>query len=77
MRIGPVPGDEVSMPPQQRLRLDKEDRPAVTTQPACQRGEDGSVVGFEPCPRDLTFKHGELMTQDEDLDILRTIATSA
>jgi hypothetical protein len=47
MRVGPVVRDEASMPTQDRVGSDEEDRPAITAEYTRQRGEDRSVVGFE------------------------------
>jgi hypothetical protein len=70
-------GDEAAMPPQQRVWLDHEDRPAVTAEYARERAKERAVVGFETRTRDLASQHGELMTQDEDLDIFATIRPAA
>jgi hypothetical protein len=42
-----VVGDEASMPAQDRVGSDEEDRPAVTTEHPRERGDDGAFVGFE------------------------------
>jgi hypothetical protein len=73
----PVVRDESAMPTQDRLRPDEEDGPTITTYGACERGEDHAIVGFETRTRDLALQHRELMTQHEDLDPLRTIASTA
>jgi hypothetical protein len=62
VRVGPVVGDESSMPPQNRVRFDHEDGPAVTAEYARERGKDGAVVGFEPRTDMLALQHRELVT---------------
>jgi hypothetical protein len=68
--------DEASMPAQDRVGSDKEDRPAVAAEHASERGEDSSVDGFEARPCNLPLQNGGLMAQHEDLDILGTIPTA-
>jgi hypothetical protein len=65
------------MPPEDRVRSDEEDRPAVAAEHTSERAQDGAVVGFEARTRDLTSQHRELMAQDENLDILGTIPSTA
>ena len=60
MRIRPMFRDEASMPTQDRLRSDQEQRPAVTPQRTSQRREQRSVEWFEPRPCDVTFQDLEL-----------------
>jgi hypothetical protein len=64
------------VPAQDRVRSKKEDRPAVATEHTRERGEQSTVVWFEKRTGDLASQHRELMTQHEDLDILRTIPAS-
>ncbi len=65
------------MPAQNRVRSHEEHRPAITTEHTSERGEERTVLQLETRTRDLASQHSELMTQHEDLDILRTIPTSA
>ena len=65
------------MPPQQRVGLHHEKRPAVTAEHAGERGEDGAVVGSEPWMCLLASQHGELVAQHEELDIFGTIRATA
>ena len=76
MRVGPVVGDEASMPTQDRVGSHEEDGPAVTAEHTRERGEDRSVGGFEARPCNLAVQHGELVAQHEDLDILGTISAA-
>jgi hypothetical protein len=70
MWVGPRPGQEPPVPPQQRLGRDEEARPAGPGQHAADRSEQGPVGGLELGPRALAAEHGELMAQDEDLKVL-------
>jgi hypothetical protein len=53
--------DEASMPTEDRVRSDEEDRPAVTIERTRERGENRSVEEFEARTRDLTLPDRELM----------------
>jgi hypothetical protein len=77
VRVGPVVGDEASVPTQQRVGLHEEDGPAVTADRARERGKDRAVVGFETRTRDLSVQYSELVAQHEDLDIFGTIRAAA
>jgi len=72
-----VVGDESSMPTKDRVGLDEEDRPAVTTKDPRHGGEDRSIFGFETGTRDLALQDRELMAQYEDLGILGTVRATA
>jgi hypothetical protein len=65
------------MPRQDRVGVHQQDRPAVTTECTRQRGEVRTVVGFEARTSALALRHGELMAQHENLDILGTIRAAA
>ena len=77
VRVGPVVRDEASMPAKDRVGLHQEHRPPVAAEHARQRGEDRPVGGFETRSRHLTVQDRELMAQDEDLGVLRTIGAAA
>jgi len=69
VRLGPRAGDQPSMPPQ-RLRSNEEARPAGSRQDAADGGEQGPVGGSELGPRRLAAQQGELVAQDEDLEVV-------
>jgi len=66
-RIGPRARDEPPVPPQQRLGLDEEARPASSGQGPADRREQGAVGGLEPGMCDLAAQHGELVAQHGEL----------
>jgi hypothetical protein len=74
-RVGPCAGDQPPVPAQQRLGPDEEARPARPRQDTADGGEQGPVGRFELWSWSLAAEHGELMTQDKDLQILGGIAT--
>jgi hypothetical protein len=57
MGIRPVVGDEASIPTEDRVGSDEEDRPAVTAEHASERGEDRTVLGVEARTRDQAPQH--------------------
>jgi len=69
MRVGPGAGDQPAAPAQQCLGLDQEARPAGPGQQAADRGEQGAVGGFELGAWDLAAQHGELVAQDQELQV--------
>ena len=78
VRVGPVLGDETSMPTQERLRPNKEHRPAVTAEGTRANAlSKARSSGVNAWARDLALQDGELVAQHEDLDILRPIAPAA
>jgi hypothetical protein len=70
VRVGPCAGHQASVPAQQRLRPDDETGPAGSGQHAADGSEQRSVGGPEPGSSRLAAQHTELVTQDEDLQIL-------
>ena len=76
IRVGPGAGYQPPVPAQQRLGLDQEARPAGAGQHAADCGEQRPVGGFEPGPRDLAAQDGELVAQDQDLQILGGVTAS-
>jgi hypothetical protein len=76
MRVGPGAGDQTAMPAQQRVRPDEEARPARSRQHATDGGEQGPVCRLQPGTWELATQHGELVAQDEDLQILGSFAAA-
>ena len=70
VRVDPGAREEPSVPAQQRLRPDEEARPASSGQGTADRREPGPVGGLERGSWDLTAQDGELVTEDEDLEVL-------
>ncbi len=70
-RVGPVPPDEVGVPAQQGPRGDDQAHPAelAARQQPGQRGQRRPVGPRQPRGLDLPLEHGDLVTQDQDLDV--------
>lgn len=77
MRVGPCSGDQAAVPAQQRHGLDQEAGPAGPCQRAADGGEQGAVGGLQPWSWNLAAQDGELMAQDQDLQVLGGAATGA
>ena len=58
---GPVPGDTVAMPAQQRVRGDEPASPEPTGEGSGDRAEKGPVVVIDGWSVDLAAKHGEVV----------------
>jgi len=74
-RVGPRAGHEVPVPAQQRLRPDEETGPAGSWQDAADGSEQGPVGGFELDSWSVAAEDRELVAQDQDLEILGSVAT--
>jgi hypothetical protein len=74
VRGGPGTGDQPAVPAQQRLGLHEEARPAGSGQRAADGGEQGAVGRLEPRPWNLAAEHGELVAEDEELQVLGGVA---
>jgi hypothetical protein len=68
--VGPGAGDQAAMPSQQCLGGDKEAGPAGSWQRAADRGEQCPIGGFEPGSWGLAAQHGELVAEDQELEVL-------
>jgi hypothetical protein len=77
MWVGPRAGDQAAMPAPQGVRGDEEARPAVAWEDAADCGEHGAVGGFQPGSWELASEDGELLAQDEDLQILGDVAAAS
>jgi hypothetical protein len=73
VRVGPHAGDQ-AVPAPQGVRGDEQARPAVAWQEAADRGEQGAVGGFQPGSWELASEDGELVAQDQDLQVLGDVA---
>jgi hypothetical protein len=58
------------MPAQQRLRGDEQATAALRREQAAHRGEQRTIARAQLRALDLPAQHVELMTQDEQLDVL-------
>jgi hypothetical protein len=62
------------MPAQQRLGLHKEARPAGSRQHTTERCQQRSVSGLQPGTWGLPPQDGQLMAEDEELQVLGGVA---
>jgi hypothetical protein len=68
LRVGPVLGDEVSVPAQQGRRLDEEVPEAVAGEQPCESRQHRSVCRLQRRSVDPAPQDRHLLTQDHDLD---------
>jgi hypothetical protein len=71
VRIGPMSGDQLPMPPQERGWSDEERRPPRPGQEPGQRRKHHSVGRLQVRAVDLPAQHRDLVAQHEQLDVLR------
>jgi hypothetical protein len=77
MGVGPVVGDETSMPTQKRVGLHDEHRSPVTTNDTRQGSKEHTVGGFESGSWHLTVQDRELLSENEDLGVFGAVASNA
>jgi hypothetical protein len=68
--VGPIPGDQAAVPSQHGARCDQAMCPQVPGQQPNQRGEHGTISPVQSGLGVGAAQHGDLVTQDEQLDIL-------
>jgi hypothetical protein len=68
--VGPLPPNQLPVPPQQRLRTQHEGGPSRTGEHPARRGEHYLVEPAEARAARLPSQDLQLVTQDEDLDVL-------
>jgi hypothetical protein len=71
---GPAAADQIPMPAQHRVRGEEQPRPAAAANQPAQRRLHGPIGPGRPQSSDLPAQHRQLMTQDEDLRVLRRAA---
>ena len=71
VRIRPAARDQLTVPAQQRLRLDREARPSDPRQRATQRCQQRSISPRQLRLQSLPTEHREFMAQHQDLELLR------
>src|SRR6266700_6237757 len=78
-RLGlrPLAGDQPAVPAQDRIRGDKEARPARARERAAQHRQERTVGGLELRSLDLAAQHGELVAEHGDLDVFGVLASQA
>jgi hypothetical protein len=74
---GPAVGDELAVPAQDRGRGDQQTEAAACWQQPGEGSDDSSVDPPQPWPWSASLQHGQLVTQEQDLDVLGRVGTSA
>jgi hypothetical protein len=74
---GPAAGDESPMPAQDRRGRDEQTAPPTGGKQPCQGGQYGSVGPAEARPRSASLEYWELVAQEEDLDVLGGVGSTA
>ena len=73
MRVRPAARDKLAVPAQHRVRFDCEVRPSRSRDCATERSEQRPISTGQPRPIRWTPKNRELVTQKQDLELLRAI----
>jgi hypothetical protein len=71
MRVRPAARDKLAVPAQRCVRFDCEVRPSRSRHRATERSEQRSIRTRQPRPSRLTPKNRKLVTQEQDLELLR------
>src|ERR1039458_2965263 len=69
-RLGPLPGDQVTVPAQQRLRGKEESIPRHARQQPRERDQQDTVPARRWGPVPLTVQNGYLIPERENLNLL-------
>ncbi|MDQ5873788.1 MAG: hypothetical protein M3526_00210 [Actinomycetota bacterium] len=72
-RIRPPPGNELSVPGEDRLGAHEKRRPAVARKDAAGCGEQGAVVHPKVWPAHVPSQHVQLVAEYKDLDLLSPV----
>jgi hypothetical protein len=72
--VRPTARDQLAVPAQQRVRLDREVRPSRPRHRATKRSEQRPIGTSQPRSATMTAQHRQLMTQEEDLQLLSSDA---
>jgi hypothetical protein len=70
VRMGPFPGDQAAVPPQDGARGDQAVCSQLRWQVPDQRSQDGPVGPVEPGPGIGAAQHGDLVPQDQQFGVL-------
>jgi hypothetical protein len=66
---GPLPGDELPVPPEERLGPDQERPPLFPPKHPARGGEERPVGRTVDRPRDLSTEDGDLVAEHRDLEV--------
>jgi hypothetical protein len=75
LRLRPLAGHQPAVAPQDRVRSDKEARPAPAGKRAAQHRQQCTVGGAELGSLHLAAQHVELVAEHGDLDVLGVLAS--
>ena len=76
VRVCPAAGDELAVPTEQCLRLDREDCPGRPGQRTAQRRQQRPISPRQPRRRGLPAEDRQLLPEHEDLQLLRATRPS-
>jgi hypothetical protein len=76
VRKGPAASNHPAMPAQKRLRPNEEGVPGAARQHATERGQQQPVVYLQSRPARLPAKNRQLVSEHEDLQLLRSITAA-
>ena len=74
-RVRPLPLDQFSVPAEQGLRRDQERRPPLAWEGSRQGRKQGAIERPEPWSPDLSSQDQQLVTKDQDLEVLGPVAS--
>src|SRR4030095_13773669 len=67
---GPLPSDELAVPPEHGLGRHEEGAPGVPCQVVARRSEEEAVAPTDPRPAGLPTEHLKLVAKDHDFQVL-------
>ena len=74
---GPAAGDELAVPAQDGGRGDEQPEASADGEQSGEGGDQGAVGPAHPRARRASLEHGELVAQDQDLDLLGGVGSGA
>jgi len=77
VRIGPAPRDEATVPGEERLGCHREAAPERAGEEATQCSQEDAVGGLIGRTADLASEHGDLVSQDQELDVLLALGANS
>ena len=74
--VGPALRHELAMPAHERVGRDEERTPALAREQPARGGQERPVGGPKRGPRNLAPQDGELMTENDDLELLELLGAA-
>ena len=74
---GPAAGDQLAVPAQDGGRGDEQPEASAGREQSGEGGDQGAVGPGHPRARRASLEHGELVAQDQDLDLLGGVGSGA